>query len=1455
MKTFTVPDFLQRLQAGILRKGGLLAGCLLAGLLSTTGSAFAQGADLDSIPAPTGLRAVATGESGKVRVLWNRVPDAGGYELRWRECGSQERQTPLCRESTGTSPTTPTGGWTGEKLDLPSTAVSWTVEGLADGKVHEFAVSTKKKTGDNNYGNDDIAEVETGVIATPVARLAVPSNLAWQSLNRTERAAAAYCQDEHGVRITPTVDPGETKEDACMGWIWSTGPYRRIIGRDPAKVNNQWVVPSYKVVWNKVEGATGYTVQYSVDSTATSDFVTHEIVGGGIESLQPTDATPPLPPLPVSGSVRIKAKGDGAGVGDSKWSLSIFVVRSLHRLSKPKNVRLIAGEEMVTAKWAQSGLKASGFELRIWPESGDGTYCWEGQECDTRLSCGNVGLNAVPGDEKTCRVSGSNPGASVEIQGLTVGTGYVARVRATAAGFNYADSKWSNWSTVATVQPVQPVRLGAPGNLALTNTDGEVTATWDAPTGAAPDGYQIRWRRLGVWKPSQVMDVNQTTATVKGLALGHRHWFQVRAVSSPSSTEEANSDWYPAENYVDEGGKVHPWYPEEASIVPVALIPTPAMTVRAGDTQVELSWEWVEGAKGGYEIRHCPTPGENDVACGESGGSEWTTVSRSQRVTQARITGLTNGTKYDFQMRALAKEVSGRPTFGSIRYEGNSEWSGVQTVMLNEKIVRGEIFSLVATGDGKLKVSWTDGSGRSRYEVRWRDTSLREDQVYVDGGGDTAIGPGNSASGKLKVFINGSETDAVSGSWNSQTVEGSTSFDIADGLAYRRLHAVQVRSLGEEGEEGEEPGPWSARAFQTPVPPRLPEVGSTMVLDPEATTIDVDWRDYPPANSDGSRINLSDNVRGYRLAWFADSDNSLLGTRFLPAEYVPVYLVCTGSNVDGGPTGCRIAMESESGSFSYDPDPGYFGTRQYEITGVLPNNSYRVEVTVLAKGGAFRDSEPTSMTSTTPSPSSTAPLPAPEFDIELTPNGARAALQSALSTQARDLLDEASDAIGRRMASSDGSDLSSSLTGLLDGGGTGAVGWRGSGVDRFGRSRIDSGISPLDLSDLRDLVRERGLAVSLTGGQGPNAAVDGPQLALWGEGGPDGSLWWGMDARRGDRWLAGVSWADGAGGAVDETVSFRGQRVSGRAESEVSAAFPYMRGRLGERLEVWSVAGWGDGKVDSEWRAALDDPRPELETEEVRLHGDLAFQMGLFGAESRLWQGGGYSLTAVGDVARARLAGVGGTADEVVADVSRTRLGFEGRREPDDANLAWRLRVSGRMDGGDGATASGVEMTGDLRRSWGRLDASTEIRWFDAGGELDEAGAAASFGMRERADGTGLSFALSPGYGDISVAGTPNGSMPGFLPGWFADDVSGSEPTGWLSGRASWGLRVPDPASLRAGLLRLHGEMAVEEEGGGAARIGGVLEGRGRLGLELQRQYHASGVNEDSLWLGMDIRF
>jgi len=164
-------------------------------------------------------------------------------------------------------------------------------------------------------------------------------------------------------------------------------------------------------------------------------------------------------------------------------------------------------------------------------------------------------------------------------------------------------------------------------------------------------------------------------------------------------------------------------------------------------------------------------------------------------------------------------------------------------------------------------------------------------------------------------------------------------------------------------------------------------------------------------------------------------------------------------------------------------------------------------------------------------------------------------------------------------------------------------------------------------------------------------------------------------------------------------------------------------------------------------------------------------------------------------------------------------------------------------------------MTGDLRRSWGRLDASTEIRWFDAGGELDEAGAAASFGMRERADGTGLSFALSPGYGDISVAGTPNGSMPGFLPGWFADDVSGSEPTGWLSGRASWGLRVPDPASLRAGLLRLHGEMAVEEEGGGAARIGGVLEGRGRLGLELQRQYHASGVNEDSLWLGMDIRF
>jgi len=72
------------------------------------------------------------------------------------------------------------------------------------------------------------------------------------------------------------------------------------------------------------------------------------------------------------------------------------------------------------------------------------------------------------------------------------------------------------------------------------------------------------------------------------------------------------------------------------------------------------------------------------------------------------------------------------------------------------------------------------------------------------------------------------------------------------------------------------------------------------------------------------------------------------------------------------------------------------------------------------------------------------------------------------------------------------------------------------------------------------------------------------------------------------------------------------------------------------------------------------------------------------------------------------------------------------------------------VHGGDGETASGAEVSGDVRRSWGRWEAGLQGRRYaadTADASFDEQGVGAAIGMRARPDGTGLAFTLSPGWG------------------------------------------------------------------------------------------------------------
>jgi len=372
-------------------------------------------------------------------------------------------------------------------------------------------------------------------------------------------------------------------------------------------------------------------------------------------------------------------------------------------------------------------------------------------------------------------------------------------------------------------------------------------------------------------------------------------------------------------------------------------------------------------------------------------------------------------------------------------------------------------------------------------------------------------------------------------------------------------------------------------------------------------------------------------------------------------------------------------------------------------------------------------------------------------------------------------------------------------------------------------------------------VRSRGFAFTLGGAAGP-ADGGAPRLSVWGDGSTDGSLFWGVDMQRGERWMAGVAMAETEGRLVRQ-FSVDGAALSGNVESDLSAVYPYMRGRIGNGLELWSLAGRGDGQLDSLWNSGS--------TEEVRLQGKLAFEMGLVGVEQELWRGDRLRLAALGDVGWARLAATGGSASGIESAVSRARFGLEGRQAA-EGNWDWGLRMRGRSDGGDGETASGIELSGDFARSWERRRLAVDGRWHSGGNAFGAQGIRATFGFLEQADGAGFAFSVAPGWGTDGWEGQENSRSSLALPVLAAGTSTrnAQEFEAHLSGRLSRGIRIDENS-----LVKLYGEASRGERSGGYTRIGLSLEGDVSLEFVVDYRDRQRGAHEAGVLLGLSRQF
>ena len=385
--------------------------------------------------------------------------------------------------------------------------------------------------------------------------------------------------------------------------------------------------------------------------------------------------------------------------------------------------------------------------------------------------------------------------------------------------------------------------------------------------------------------------------------------------------------------------------------------------------------------------------------------------------------------------------------------------------------------------------------------------------------------------------------------------------------------------------------------------------------------------------------------------------------------------------------------------------------------------------------------------------------------------------------------------------------LASLLTGLVGRAlGLGPVHPQGTGTDpwaeqpaadpRLGQSQTQH----LPTVRLRDVLLGSSFRLNL----GDDAAAPGHlRLTAWGRvagtqfSGRDGALTLDGDVLTGtvgvdsawDRWLAGVAVSHSLGGG-----SFTGDGDGDLDSSTLTSIHPYLRYAVNERVDVWSVLGYGWGDMTLE-----PGTGGTLET-------DTTLLMGSFGGRGILLpapDNAGFQLATRMDamLTRTTSGAVAGLA-ETEADAHRLRLVLEGTRPvlwPEGQSVTPAVELGVRHDWGDAETGFGLELGGRVQYADPNLGLTIEaaVRGLLTHEDSDykEWGASGTIRIAPDPNGQGLSLTLSPTWG---------ASSSGIESLWSRQTTAGlapqgtrQSPTARLNAEIGYGL----PAPLGPGLL------------------------------------------------------
>ena len=411
---------------------------------------------------------------------------------------------------------------------------------------------------------------------------------------------------------------------------------------------------------------------------------------------------------------------------------------------------------------------------------------------------GGAGGAEATGGAQAGGGAGSGGAAAGGGAGGGLGMGAIAGLAGAGAAVGVGLSVAGGGDSTPPVVTEPPARVPAPPPApTLTVGDGQLVVSWRAPAdnGAPIVGYDVRHRAVGsgVWAERSGTSA-ATSLTITGLTNGTTYEVQVRAENSAGE-----SGWSPSARGT----------PMAAATAPDAPA---APTLTVGDGQLVVSWR-APADNGapivGYDVRHRAV-----------GSGVWAERSGTSAATSLTITGLTNGTTYEVQVRA------GNAV-------GKGAWSASATGTPVSVPSRPAAPTLTV-GDGRLEVSWAapadNGARILDYDVQYR---------------------------------------SAGGTWRQLSDNGrytNTRATIA-GLTNGTTYEVQVRAENSEGESG-----WSPSVRGTPMAAATaPDAPSAPTVEAGDGELVVRWA--APADNGARIVDYDVQYRSAGGTWRQLSDN------------------------------------------------------------------------------------------------------------------------------------------------------------------------------------------------------------------------------------------------------------------------------------------------------------------------------------------------------------------------------------------------------------------------------------------------------------------------------------------------------------------------------------------------------------------------------------------------------